>query len=225
MASEARDLRPDGAAVFEDGATSPPPSSGASSPTASCARGRPVPIEELAHRFYDIGHLVAIDRRTDQGKAEPSPNCTTASTCCRANRWWPPCAVSACPATATCTTPSGLSAESVIVLQREGTVEEIAGWLRDAGAEDGFILDNGGSGLLLDLVGQRHRRLSLPCPRFPRAVPPPCWRSCCAARSGGAAVGQPFLYGDVRDNERLPPASRGLNKHDVATRRDPATGS
>ena len=39
----------------------------------------------------------------------------------------------------------GLSAREVVVLQREGTIEEIGAALRDAGADDGLILDNGGS--------------------------------------------------------------------------------
>ena len=39
----------------------------------------------------------------------------------------------------------GLSRQSIIILQREGTIEEIAGWLREAGAEDGLVFDNGGS--------------------------------------------------------------------------------
>jgi hypothetical protein len=38
----------------------------------------------------------------------------------------------------------GLSADAVHIVQREGTVEEIGAALRDAGAEDGLILDNGG---------------------------------------------------------------------------------
>jgi hypothetical protein len=39
----------------------------------------------------------------------------------------------------------GVSADAVFVLQREGTVEEIGESLKAAGAEDGVILDNGGS--------------------------------------------------------------------------------
>jgi hypothetical protein len=39
----------------------------------------------------------------------------------------------------------GLSNESIFILQREGTPEEVANFLREAGAEDGIILDNGGS--------------------------------------------------------------------------------
>ena len=39
----------------------------------------------------------------------------------------------------------GVNAVEVIVVQREGTIEEIGQALVDAGAEDGVILDNGGS--------------------------------------------------------------------------------
>jgi len=39
----------------------------------------------------------------------------------------------------------GLSDEGIFILQREGTIEEVAHWLKEAGARDGIILDNGGS--------------------------------------------------------------------------------
>jgi len=39
----------------------------------------------------------------------------------------------------------GLSKENVFILQREGTVEEVGHYLKDAGAQDGLILDNGAS--------------------------------------------------------------------------------
>ena len=39
----------------------------------------------------------------------------------------------------------GVNADEVIVVQREGTIEEIGAALVDAGADDGVILDNGGS--------------------------------------------------------------------------------
>lgn len=39
----------------------------------------------------------------------------------------------------------GLSDESLFILQREGTIEEIALWLKEAGARGGIILDNGAS--------------------------------------------------------------------------------
>ena len=44
-----------------------------------------------------------------------------------------------------------------MVLQREGTIEEIGAALREAGADDGLILDNGGS-VVLGLVGEQLRR-------------------------------------------------------------------
>ena len=39
----------------------------------------------------------------------------------------------------------GLSATEIVIVQREGTIEEIGMALQDAGAADGIILDNGGS--------------------------------------------------------------------------------
>jgi len=39
----------------------------------------------------------------------------------------------------------GLSEDSIFILQRERTIEEIAHWLKEVGAKDGLILDNGAS--------------------------------------------------------------------------------
>lgn len=39
----------------------------------------------------------------------------------------------------------GIGRDRIVIVQRHGTVEEIAEWLREEGAEDGLILDNGGS--------------------------------------------------------------------------------
>ena len=39
----------------------------------------------------------------------------------------------------------GFSTSDLVVLQREGTIEDIGAALLAAGAEDGIILDNGGS--------------------------------------------------------------------------------
>jgi hypothetical protein len=39
----------------------------------------------------------------------------------------------------------GLSSNELIIVQREGTIEEIGAALRDVGADQGIILDNGGS--------------------------------------------------------------------------------
>ncbi|MEM4724338.1 MAG: hypothetical protein QXP01_04945, partial [Candidatus Hadarchaeum sp.] len=39
----------------------------------------------------------------------------------------------------------GVSPDKIVILQRHGTPEEIGHWLREEGAENGLILDNGGS--------------------------------------------------------------------------------
>ncbi len=39
----------------------------------------------------------------------------------------------------------GIGVDRVVILQRHGTIEEIGQWLREEGAVDGLILDNGGS--------------------------------------------------------------------------------
>jgi len=39
----------------------------------------------------------------------------------------------------------GIAPDRIVILQRHGTPEEIGQWLREEGAEDGLILDNGGS--------------------------------------------------------------------------------
>jgi hypothetical protein len=113
---------------------------------ANCVlrRGRPMPVEEIADQFYDIGHLVAVDRRTEEGQAaltqlydgftlRPKAEIVAAMRDLRL------------PRNRYLHNAIGLSAERVVILQREGTIEEFAAWLKEAGAEDGFILDNGGS--------------------------------------------------------------------------------
>jgi len=107
-------------------------------------RGRAVPVEEMADHFYDMGHLVAADREANQGKQvweaiyhghdlRPRAEIVDALRRLRV------------PRNRYLHNAVGLAPERVIILQREGTVEDVAQWLRDAGAEDGFILDNGGS--------------------------------------------------------------------------------
>lgn len=39
----------------------------------------------------------------------------------------------------------GIGDTDVIILQRHGTIEEIGKWLKEEGARDGIILDNGGA--------------------------------------------------------------------------------
>lgn len=106
--------------------------------------GQPVNIDEIIDQFYDIHHVLALDRdhpigrRVEEDVFRGYPD-RFRENALRAlldegvprNRFLHNCV--------------GLSEEAVVILQREGTIEEMANWLRDAGARDGFILDNGGS--------------------------------------------------------------------------------
>lgn len=105
---------------------------------------RIVPIEEIADQFYDIAHLIGIPRESSQGNEiwkELYQGFSLRSrevivNVLRERR---------IPRNRFLHNAVGLSTEAVLLLQREGTPEEIAYWLREAGATDGFILDNGGS--------------------------------------------------------------------------------
>jgi hypothetical protein len=106
--------------------------------------GEVVSIEDIIDQFYDIRHVLAFDRERPSGQqieAEiyegyPERFRENALRALREkgvprNRFLHNCL--------------GLSEDSVFILQREGTVEEVAHYLREAGTKDGIILDNGGS--------------------------------------------------------------------------------
>lgn len=105
--------------------------------------GSVLPIEEIAHEFYDILHILALDRNrpADARRLEevfegyPGHFRERVRSLLHQgvprNRFLHNCL--------------GLCERNIYILQREGTVEEVANWLREAGASDGFILDNGGS--------------------------------------------------------------------------------
>jgi hypothetical protein len=105
--------------------------------------GKVVSIEEIIDQFYDIRHVLAFDRQHESGRQieaeifEGYPE-RFRENALRAlkrgvprNRFLHNCL--------------GLSDDSIFILQREGTIEEVAHWLREAGAKDGLILDNGAS--------------------------------------------------------------------------------
>jgi len=106
--------------------------------------GRVMGIDALAGQFYDVRHLLAFDNRHDAGTGvrqqiyEGYPEAFEASV----RRAWKESGV---PRARYVHNAVGLSADALFVLQREGTVEEIGAALAAAGAEDGVILDNGGS--------------------------------------------------------------------------------
>ena len=101
-------------------------------------------VEDLIADFYDLRHVLAFDHRHEQGERlrqeiyDGYPERFRE----QALRAWREHGV---PRARYFHNAVGLSPTEVIVLQREGTVEEIGAALRDAGAEDGVILDNGGS--------------------------------------------------------------------------------
>ena len=101
-------------------------------------------IDDIIDEFYDLRHVLAFDHRHEQGERirqeiyEGYP----AQFRERTLRAWRAQGV---PRARYFQNAVGLSPREVIVLQREGTVEEIGVALRDAGADDGLILDNGGS--------------------------------------------------------------------------------
>jgi hypothetical protein len=106
--------------------------------------GRVVGIDELAGRFYDARHLLAFDPYRPEGEKirqalyQNYPAGFEASV----RRAWREQGV---PRARYVHNAVGTSDTSIVVLQREGTVEEIGEALRQAGADDGIILDNGGS--------------------------------------------------------------------------------
>jgi hypothetical protein len=112
-------------------------------------KGKIVPIEEIVDQFYDIRHVFWFpihpigERRCSPAEEElariyenyPSAFREKALGELRAGR----------PRSRYLHNAVGIAPDKVIILQRHGTVEEIGHWLREKGAEDGLILDNGGS--------------------------------------------------------------------------------
>jgi hypothetical protein len=101
-------------------------------------------IDEIADRFYDIRHVFAFDQHRPEGEALRRSIYEGYPAAFRTNvrRAWSELGA---PRARYVHSAIGMSAGAVIVIQREGTVEEIGTMLAAAGAEDGIILDNGGS--------------------------------------------------------------------------------
>jgi hypothetical protein len=101
-------------------------------------------IEEIAGHFYDARHVLAFDHVRDAGESirraiyEGYPQ-AFASNMLRAWR------EQGVPRARYFHNAIGVSADAVFIVQREGTIEELGSALLAAGADDGVILDNGGS--------------------------------------------------------------------------------
>ena len=105
--------------------------------------GRVTPIEEIAAHFYDVRHVLAFDPRREAGEEirREVYDGYPATFAANVRRAWQ----RGVPRARYVHNAVGVNANEVILVQREGTVEEIGQALLDAGAEDGVILDNGGS--------------------------------------------------------------------------------
>jgi hypothetical protein len=106
-------------------------------------RGAVAGMDALVDRFYDVRHLFAFDPRTTEGDAIRSRIYAGYPERFRENvrAVWR----SGVPRARYVHNAIGLSDDAIVIAQREGTVEEIGLALKDAGASDGIILDNGGS--------------------------------------------------------------------------------
>lgn len=102
------------------------------------------PIEEIIDQFYDLRHVLAFDHHKDHGVRVRDDSYRDYPSRFRENALsaWRDAGV---PRARYFHNAVGFSQDALFVLQREGTVEEIGAALRTAGAEDGIILDNGGS--------------------------------------------------------------------------------
>jgi hypothetical protein len=105
--------------------------------------GQIVPIEEIIDQFYDIRHVLAFDRNSDPGRQIEADIFKGYPELFRKN------ALRALhegvPRNRFLHNGLGLSDDSLIILQREGTIEEVAHRFKEAGANDAIILDNGAS--------------------------------------------------------------------------------
>ena len=106
--------------------------------------GRVTPFEEIAADFYDVRHVLAFDPRREAGECIRQEIYAgyPATFAANVQRAWRERGV---PRARYAHNAVGVNANEVIVVQREGTIEEIGQALVDAGAADGVILDNGGS--------------------------------------------------------------------------------
>jgi hypothetical protein len=106
--------------------------------------GRVARIEDIADQFYDIRHVLAFDPHTPDGQRVHADLYRGYPATFRHNviAAWRSHGV---PRARYFHNAIGLSADALVILQSEGTIEEIGDALKAAGAEDGLILDNGGS--------------------------------------------------------------------------------
>lgn len=105
--------------------------------------GNIVDVEEIIDQFYDIRHVLYFPTSSDEGRKElqelyqgyPGTFRDRALDAWRSGR----------PRSRYIHNAVGIGPDKIVIIQRHGTIEEIGQWLKDEGAQDGVILDNGGS--------------------------------------------------------------------------------
>lgn len=105
-------------------------------------QGRVATIDEIAWQFYDIRHVLGFDHQQGAEIRHMIYRDYPRGFRDNVEQAWREIGI---PRARYFHNAIGLSSDSVIVLQQEGTVEEIGAALKAAGADDGLILDNGGS--------------------------------------------------------------------------------
>jgi hypothetical protein len=106
--------------------------------------GQVARIDDILEQFYDVRHALAFDHHREGGEMIRRGIYRDYPRKFRENTWkaWHDFGV---PRSRYFHNAIGLSAQEVVIVQQEGTVEEIGAALERAGAGDGIILDNGGS--------------------------------------------------------------------------------
>jgi hypothetical protein len=106
-------------------------------------QGRIVNVESIIEQFYDIRHVLAFDREHQLGRQIESEIYKDYPERFRENSLR--LLRQGVPRNRYLHNCLGLSDDHIFILQREGTIEEVAQYLKKAGARDGIILDNGAS--------------------------------------------------------------------------------
>ena len=106
--------------------------------------GAVTPVEDIIDQFSDLRHVLAFDHHKDHGVRVRDDCYGGYPARFRENALcaWRDAGV---PRARYFHNALGISRDAIFVVQREGTVEEVAAALRAEGADDGIILDNGGS--------------------------------------------------------------------------------
>jgi hypothetical protein len=139
-----RDLHFAGDQVFEGGRDISDEAVWCVSGSPVLRAGRVLGAAEVIERFYDIRHILAFDEKLPEGRRIKEGIYENYPVRFRENslRALHDLGVPRQRYLHNCI---GLSEEKLIILQNEGTVEEVGSSLKAAGAQDGLILDNGGS--------------------------------------------------------------------------------